>query len=86
MTDGEAAGAGAGGAASSTAGGGFLEQPKANTGRAARMMKALTKLIQVKSGSRRIVIPGARFASTVATTLMPKLIEPVPSTNSEAIQ
>ena len=44
------------------------------------MMKALTKLIQVKSGSRRIVIPGARHEMTVAMILTARLIDPMPRT------
>ena len=44
------------------------------------MMKALMKLIQLKSGRRRIVIPGARHEMTVAIMLMARLIDPMPMT------
>ncbi|KAF5407971.1 MAG: hypothetical protein Udaeo2_19030 [Candidatus Udaeobacter sp.] len=63
-----------------------MASPAFKTGRAKMMMNALTKLIQVKSGRRRIVIPGPRSEITVAMVLMAKLIEPIPRTKIATAQ
>ena len=45
----------------------------------ARMMRiALKKLIHTKSGTRRMVMPGARIVRTVAMMLMPAEMVPMP--------
>jgi len=63
-----------------------MASPAFNTGSAIRIRKELTKFIQAKSGSRRIVMPGARQEITVAMVLTAKLIVPRPRTKSAIAQ
>ena len=58
----------------------IMASPAFNTGSAIRMRKELMKFIQVKSGRRRIVMPGPRQEITVVIVLTAKLIVPSPRT------
>ncbi len=63
-----------------------MTSPAFKTGNAMMTRKALTKIIQEKSGSRRRVMFGARLQRTVAMKLMLVPTDPIPRTRRESAQ
>ena len=63
-----------------------MTSPAFSTGKARMTRKALTKIIQEKSGNRRSVMCGARLQRTVAMKLILAPTEPMPRTRSESAQ
>ena len=57
-----------------------------STGRASTTRIDVTNVIHTKSGSRAIVIPGARSVRTVAIMLMAVATEPTPRTSRARTQ
>jgi len=56
-----------------------------SSGNASRIKIEVTRMFQVKIGSRNIVIPGARRHTTVVTMLTPPRMVPRPATSRPTI-